>query len=409
MTETAAPLHRPGRGCLPGELPSAAVRQAAETARRDAPAARHARRLTAATADSLTAAGFAGHFVPRDRGGAEGTFGDLLEASVTVGEQCASAAWCATLWAAHARFAALLPEEGQKEIWSESPHARIAAVLMPPSGAATRTEDGWLVQGEWPLASGVDHADWVLLAATETAVLRRPARAGASDRPLTTESGQHAVRVFAVPRAAVLVRDTWNSAGLSATGTNTVVLAEPTAVPARRSMSLATLLAGETREGAARCHAAPAHLAGGVLFCGPALGAARRALARCAEWARTAGPGGVRPLERASVRERIARSAAEIEAVGLLLREAARRADYEPVTPGSVARNRRDTSVAADWLATAVDRLLRTGGAHLRDPDGVLYRAWADVLTVASHGSLRLEPAAEAYASSLDDPEAVDA
>lgn len=102
------------------------------------------------------------------------------------------------------------------------------------------------------------------------------------------------------------------------------------------------------------------------------------------------------------MQERLARSAAEIDAAELMLRTAAQRADTEPITPGAVAVNRRDAAVAVEWLATAVDRLFRTGGAHLRDVDGELHRHWTDVLTVASHGALRLEPAAEAFARSLD-------
>ncbi|MFD5749008.1 acyl-CoA dehydrogenase family protein [Streptomyces sp. NPDC127033] len=311
----------------------------------------------------------------------------MFRASVAVGEGCASAAWCAVLWAAHGRFAALLPEEGQKEIWGEGPDVRIAAVLMP-SGSASRVPGGWLLQGEWNLASGIDHAHWVLLVAPETDGPGRPAR------------------VFAVPRSLVTVRDTWNATGLRATGSNAVDL-DPTVVPDGRSVPFATLLAGA--DGLPRCHSVPAHLAGGLMFCAPAVGAARRVLALWTRWARTAGRDGVRPLDRPSVQERLARSAAEIQAAELMLRTAAGRADAEPITAELVAVNRRDAAVAADWLATAVDRLFRTGGAHLRDPEGELHRHWMDVLTVASHGALRLEPAAEAFARSLDADGADDA
>lgn len=375
-----------------------AVRRAADAALQDARAARQDRRLTYATADALAAAGFARHFVPRRWGGSEGTFGDVLRASVTVGESCASAAWCAVLWAAHGRFAAFLPEEGQKEIWGAGPDVRIAAAVVPPAGHAARVAGGWRLHGEWGLASGVDHADWVLLAAPENETPGVPD----NDAPGGRERGAPAgpARVFAVPRSAVTVHDTWNSAGLRGTGSNTVVL-EATVVPDSRSAPLPALLAGDRREGTSRCYAAPAHLAGGLMFCGPALGAARRALAAWSDWARTAAPGGTRPLDGPSAQERLARSAADIDAVELMLREAAGRADTGALTPEAVARNRRDAAVAADWLATAVDRLFRTGGAHLRDADGDLHRYWADVLTVASHGALRLEPSAEAYARSL--------
>jgi len=370
-------------------LRAEAVRWAADTALQGSHEARHERRLTAGTVAALEAAGFARHFVPRRWGGEEGMFGAVFRAAVTVGEGCASAAWCAVLWAAHGRFAAQLPQEGQQEIWGGGPDVRIAAVLMP-SGSASRVPGGWLLQGEWEPASGIDHAHWVLLVAPETDTPGRPAR------------------VFAVPRSLLTVHDTWNATGLRATGGNTVVLA-PSMVPDGRTVPLGTLLAGDGTEGRPRCHAAPAHLAGGLMFCAPAVGAARRALAVWTRWADTAAPDGGRPLDRPSVPERLARSAAEIDAVELMLRTAAARADSEPITPAAVAAGRRDAAVAADWLATAVDRLFRTGGTHLRDTEGELYRHWTDVLTIASHGALRLEPAAEAFARSLGNGGADDA
>ncbi|MCX5562400.1 acyl-CoA dehydrogenase family protein [Streptomyces sp. NBC_00038] len=365
-----------------GALNPEAVRRAADTARQDTREAQRERRLTPGTVAALEAAGFARHFVPRRWGGEEGTFGEVFRAAAAVGEGCASAAWCAVLWAAHGRFASLLPEEGQKEIWGEGPDVRIAAALMPRSGSASRTPGGWLLHGEWDLASGVESAHWILLVAPEATEPDRPAR------------------LFAVPRSLVTVHDTWNATGLRATGSNTVLL-DATVVPDTRSIPFARLLAGDDT-GAPRCHAAPAHLAGGLMFCAPAVGAARRALAVWTRWARAAAPGDVRPLDRPSVQERLARSAAEIDAAELMLRTAAERADTEPITQQAVAVNRRDAAVAVDWLATAVDRLFRTGGAHLRDADGELHRHWTDVLTVASHGALRLEPAAEAFARSLD-------
>ncbi|MFD1659179.1 hypothetical protein ACFSL4_13430 [Streptomyces caeni] len=239
MTDTERGRVRATPRGLSGALRPPAVGQAADAALRDTRTAQRERRLTANTVAALEAAGFARHFVPRRWGGEEGTFSEVFRASVRVGEGCASAAWCAVLWAAHGRFTALLPEEGQKEIWGEGPDARIAAALMPASGNASRVPEGWRLQGEWDLVSGVDHAHWVLLAAPETDTPGRP------------------VRVFAVPGSLVSVRDTWNATGLRATGSNRVVL-DATVLPDARSAPLATMLAGGATEGLPRCHSAPA-------------------------------------------------------------------------------------------------------------------------------------------------------
>ncbi|MFI9648849.1 acyl-CoA dehydrogenase family protein [Streptomyces sp. NPDC052040] len=345
-------------------------------------------RLAGQVVSGLTSAGLPRHFVPRRWGGAEGGFASLLADVAAVGEACTSAAWVGMLWAVHGRYAALLPEEGQRELWGGSPDVRISAALMPPAGLARPVGDGWRLTGSWVCVSGIASAEWLLVAAPEAA-----------------EYGGR-VRVFAVPAGAVETVGTWDATGLRATGSHTAVVRDAF-VPHHRSFLQAELLRGADAPGLARCHTVPARLVGGPLFCAPALGAARRALAAWSEWAAGKAPGGGRPhRDSAAVRETLAVASAHIDAAGLLLERAARRADTEPVTPALVTGNQRDAAVAAGLLTDAVDRLFRTGGAHVREGGGDLNRLWRDVHTVASHGVLRLEPVAAAYASAVLDADA---
>ncbi|MBD0693016.1 acyl-CoA dehydrogenase family protein, partial [Streptomyces sp. CBMA123] len=239
-------------------LSAAAVEQVVNAARRDLPAVEERRRLGAEAVAAVVAAGFPRHFVPREYGGAAGGFAELLAASAAVARTCPSTSWCATLFAAHGRLASYLPEEGRKELWAYSPNVVIAASIMPPQGEAVRERDGWRIRGRWETASGVDHADWLLLAS----------RTGTADRP------EH--RIFAVPRADWTVLDTWRSLGVRGTGSNAVEVAEAF-VPDRLSCTLADAqrpLGGD----AARCHRVPIHLAGALMFAAPVLGAAEGAL-----------------------------------------------------------------------------------------------------------------------------------
>ncbi|MFC5646221.1 oxidoreductase [Kitasatospora cinereorecta] len=367
---------RSAAGRTGGALAAATAATAAAAAATGADAADRDRRLAPATVTALTAAGFPRHFVPARWGGTQGGFAELLTATATVAEGCASAAWCAMLWAAHGRFAAFLPPDGQGELWGDSPDIRIAAAVLPPAGQAIPDRDGWLLHGRWSFASGVEHAEWILLAAPDAAAPDRGAR------------------VFALPRDAVRIEDTWDSTGLRGTGSHAVVLPE-TRVPAHRSFAFADLLRGDPAA-PARCHAVPAHLPGGLLFAAPALGAARRAMAA---WTERAAPGLLDGS--AAARETLARSGAEIDAVALLLRAAAERADTGPVDAAAVARNRRDAAVAVDLLTGAVERLLRTSGTGVLAAPGELQRCWRDIHVIASHGALRLEPAAADHARSL--------
>ncbi|MFY4721903.1 hydrolase [Streptomyces sp. LaBMicrA B280] len=252
-----------------------------DTAAAHARAADRNRRLSGEVVTALTAAGAARHFVPRRWGGAEGGFGALLPRIAELGEACPSAAWVAMLWAAHGRFAALLPEEGQRRLWGASPDVRIAAGLMPPAGRAEPVPGGWRVTGTWGCVSGIDSADWVLVAAPEPA---------------------GGIRVLAVPADAVDVADTWDATGLRGTGSHTAVLRD-VFVPGHLTFPLDELLRGrDDAPDRPRCHTAPAQLAGGPMFCAPALGAARRALAVWSRWAAGQGSGRSRSGQGAAVR-----------------------------------------------------------------------------------------------------------
>jgi alkylation response protein AidB-like acyl-CoA dehydrogenase len=360
------------------------IRWAAAVAAAGAPAADQNRQLGRAVVEAVIEAGFARYFVPRRYGGSAGGFGELLAAAAQLAEGCASAGWCAALWAAHGRFAAYLPEQGQRDLWGRSPDSVVVAAVLPPAGFAVATGDGWLLRGEWESVGGVGFADWALLAG-RTSSSRGPGR----------------VRVFAVPRSEFGVRDTWQATGLRGTGGNTVVVRE-SFVPDHRSLWLDEVITGDGGPQRDRCHRVPAHLVGGLLFCAPALGAARRALTLWSQWASRPGPSGSTPLaDSAMARDVLARTSAEIESAGLMLAAAADRADTGSIAAEAVARNRRDAAFAADLLAGSVERLFRTGGVHVRSSSGELNRCWRDVHTAASYGALRWEAAVDSYANAL--------
>jgi two-component flavin-dependent monooxygenase len=355
-------------------------------------AARHARdadrdrRLSPEVVQALTDAGFARHFVPLGFGGEAGTFTAFLRDVATVAEGCASAGWCASLLASHARMAAFLPAEGRRELWGDGPDARISAAVVP-GGTVTPAEGGARLSGAWNFVSGVDFADWALLSGVE---------------PDTTP---RRLRFFAVPSSDWTVDDTWFTVGMRGTGSRTVVL-DDVFVPHHRSFAQQAALDGAapSPDGpAARCHTVPFRMVNGLSMVGPALGAARGALAHWSRWI-----GGktemlmgreVRAAEKASVQAALARSATAIDACELLLGRIAGLADAAgPVGPAAIARSHRDYAVAAEYLTGAVDGLLRASGARGQSEDNPIQRAWRDVHAAASHAALQFDPNAAAYA-----------
>lgn len=353
--------------------------------------AEQGRQLRPEVMDAVLEAGFARHFVPVGCGGDAGTFAELTRAVLAIGEACASTAWCASLTASMSRMVAFLPEEGYREVWSDGPDTLIVGSVTP-LGKALPVDGGWRLSGTWPYISAVEYSDWALLCGV-------------------VEAGeQRESKMFAVPRSAYEIRDTWFNVGMQATGSNTVVVAD-CFVPTSRAFNREDLFVGRTVDTGlgAPCFSAPLQAVNGLSFVVPALGAAKGALKHFTEYIgnkiRTApslpGVPGVAG-NRTTYEMTLARSASELDAAQLLLARAAEVADQGgAVTPLEVTRNLRDCSVGIDLIVTAVDRMFRAAGTTGQSAAGPLQRFWRDVTSISTHMAIQFEPAARAYTDQL--------
>ncbi|MFJ8360470.1 hydrolase [Streptomyces sp. NPDC093984] len=367
---------------LPNTGLLSAAKDVATAAERSAAAAEADRRLDTEVVKEVVAAGFARHFVPRDAGGNAGTFTELSEAVVTVGASCPATAWCASLFANLARMAAFLPAEGYREIWAEGPDAVVVGSLTP-AGKATEVPGGWRLSGAWSYISAVDFSDWALVAGM-----------------VVTEAEPQAL-MFAVPRSAYSVVDSWSSVGMRATGSNTLVL-DDVFVPAPRAFRREDLFAGRAVDSTAACHSVPLQAANGLSFATPTLGAAQGALRTWSQYIgeklRTASVPGRPPVNRAAHERTLSRSSGEIDAARLLLERASAVADLgSAVSPLQTARNLRDCSLAVEQLVTAVDRLFRAGGTSGQSEHSPMQRFWRDVNAASTHVALQFDAAAGVY------------
>lgn len=349
--------------------------KAAETALHHAAEADMARALPPPVADAIREAGFARHFVPTEWGGSAGSVTDLLRAAATLGEGCASAAWCASVIAGAARMGAYLPLAGQREIWADGPDSVIVGALMP-CGTATRHGDGWRVSGEWDFTSAVGISDWALVCA------QVPQEDGAESW------------FFALPRADYGIADTWHPVGMRGTGSNTLIATE-VHVPRHRAFPRESMLKGAGTPSVARCHTVPLRVLSGLLFAGPALGAARTALE---VWCARAGG---RPAPDPGARLVAARAATGIDTAGMLLGRAARVADDASADATEELRNPADCALAVELLVDEVERLYRTVGSTGQLPPDPLQRIWRDLHGIAGHVALRFDPAGSAYGEHL--------
>lgn len=350
------------------------------TAALTATAARHAvqadatRVLNPEVVDGLREAGFARHFAPARWGGVEGGFGELTRSVLALGEVCAATSWVASLSAYSSRFAAHLPADGHAEVWGGERGADAFVVTgLVPTGAARPAPGGWRLNGTWQYVSGVEFADWALLCAPV------PAEAPDPDSPPE-------LRFFALPRGSFEIDQTWDSIGMRATGSHTVVV-DDVFVPVHRSFPRAHMITGHNDVSGAPCHTVPFQAVGGVTFIAPAVGATsgtlRAALSAVAGKRRTP-----------AIDLELVRSSGRVDVSRHLVEQNAEVLDAAVFTPALMARNERNVTFAAEQCSDAVNGLIRALGTSGLSESAPLQRFWRDVIGMTSHVALRYETAA---------------
>ena len=170
-----------------------------------ADAAEQARRLPAESARDMLDLGLARILMPARFGGYELDFETWHDAVLAISRADASHGWCASLIVHHAHLVAQFPEECQQAVWADGPDVAIAASFAPRA-QAVRVPGGYRVSGEnSSFSSGVDHSTWVMVGAM-----------------LPGEGAPEWV-FFMIPPGDYTVRDTWFTAGMRGTGSNTIV------------------------------------------------------------------------------------------------------------------------------------------------------------------------------------------
>ncbi|MDY7106249.1 MAG: acyl-CoA dehydrogenase family protein [Actinomycetota bacterium] len=101
----------------------------------------------------------------------------------------------------------------------------LAPAPLAPTGVAVPVDGGYRLGGRWEWATGVMHADWVMV----HAIVQR-------------DAAEPELRYGVVPVGDVTIDDVWHTSGMRATGSNTVVL-DDVFVPEHRT-ALSSVLRG---------------------------------------------------------------------------------------------------------------------------------------------------------------------
>jgi len=185
---------------------------------------------------------------PKAFGGMELDFVAIFDIPAEIARGCPSTAWNVGNLATHHWMLGYYEPETQHEVWDANPDALIASSIALAAGRARKVDGGFVVNGRWPFSSGVDNAEWNMLA-------------------VTVFDGDTAVdwRLCMVPKSDYEIIDTWHAMGMAGTGSKDIAVKE-LFVPERRALALARTRGGYEHPGAA--------INRGALFGIPIIGAA---------------------------------------------------------------------------------------------------------------------------------------
>jgi len=331
---------------------------------------------------------------PKEFGGFEYDAVVALEIALTISAACASTGWAVNGALANGISFGHYPIETQRELWGGGADP-FSCACFAPTGAAVPSDGGFVLNGKWSFASGVDHASWIRLGAFITS----PDAAQPADGAF-----------FLLPIGDVEIEDNWFVYGLCGTGSKNIIVLDAF-VPAHRVLLFSDTRAGRTS--GARYHNNPLYrlpllVLGASMLASTAVGAAKGAVADYLEMTTgrtTRGAlagGGLAMAEFATIQLRYAEAAAAVEAAELILMTNIRNAMAklragEDITVTDRIRIRRDQAYVTKLALQAVEALnASTGGAGLQLSHPI-QRAWRDVNAVAHHVSLNWDAVGAMY------------
>ncbi|MEU1542021.1 acyl-CoA dehydrogenase family protein [Actinacidiphila glaucinigra] len=345
-----------------------------------------------AVVEALGEAGVFRSLTPKRYGGHETDLRTLIEVSEALGQADGSAAWVGMIISVTNWLACLFPEKAQEEVFGTDPDARVTGVAAP-TGIGERVPGGWRVTGRWSYNSGAPYATWAAVGA-----LLKDEQGEVTDQALVL-----------IPAAELAVEDTWHTAGMRGTASNTLV-GQDVFVPEHRVLSVPAAAEGvyprPTRGEA--LYSAPFGPMLVLCLTGPLLGLGRAALEAVTSAAAS------KPLsftiygrqaESVGVQTQIAEAALKIETARMLVHRAATEVDTAaaaaPMNYAARAHIRARAGYAVQQILEAINILLNAHGSSAFAETSPLQRIWRDANAAARHAGLVPAVGLEVYGKTL--------
>jgi 3-hydroxy-9,10-secoandrosta-1,3,5(10)-triene-9,17-dione monooxygenase len=336
------------------------------------------RQMSKDTLEDLHRTGLFRFHQPRRWGGAELPFVAIFDIPAELARGCASTAWNVGNLGIHHWMLALYDPRAQQEVWGGNPDALIASGIAYPQGRARRADGGLVISGFWNFSSGVDVADWNMLA-------------------VMVREGERVVdhRMCLVPRTDYEIIDDWHVLGMRSTGSKSVK-ADEVFVPEHRALSM-YLARGGTEYPGYRANPNPLYRVplsalGSHCLAGAGVGNAQAALELTIDAikARSTSYTALRMRDLQAVQLRVSAAGARIDAARLLIRtdclQAARIAeDGRAPTLEEKLRFKRNVAWAMGLCTEAVDELHALAGANGIYDRYPIQRLFRDQHALAAH------------------------
>lgn len=204
-----------------------AVRESVQALRDNGRATEERGWLTEENVELLEQAGVFRSAVPRRFGGLDLPLADQFALVAEIARGCGSTGWVTNAWVSSAWIISQYPDRAQEEVYATGGGSLKVSGGFTPTGRATRTDDGFVLNGSWRFNTGIRGADWNILAA------------------LVERSDDVHEEVYAVVRAdEVTVADDWDVSSAAGTGSCTST-AKDLFVPAYRVVDGLEVLEGQ--------------------------------------------------------------------------------------------------------------------------------------------------------------------
>ena len=349
------------------------------------------RRLPSETERDLHEAGLFRIVQPRRVGGSEFDYVALVDCAEILGKADASVAWNFANLASHHWMLGMFDRRAQDLVWNENPDVLIASSFIFPAGRARKVDGGYVLTGSWPLCSGVDSAEWNMLASVVS-----------SD----DEADGIEYRIFLLRKGDYRIIDKWNATGLRGTGSNDVEV-DDVFVAEPMTVAVSDLGGGPTPGSAVNpnaLYALPVFSLFPYVLSGVALGNAQACLDDYVGLARHRASTYNRAKigDMQSTQIKIAEASAKIDAARLIMRSACvesladARRGHVPHIPVKT-RYRRDGAFSVNLCTEAVSLLFSASGARGLYMTGALQRQFRDASAINSHLAFNFDAAGTNY------------